>query len=77
MKAALLDLARLNELRSRQRIVEAATMLRMYRKDPRANAFLQHEAERVLRRVIYHMRQAAILERLAEAKRPFLADLQR
>jgi hypothetical protein len=78
MKAALRNLARSHALKSRQKVMQAATILRMYRKDPKANDFLQHEAERVLRKVIYHMRQSAILQRLAErdaaqfrlAKRP-------
>ncbi|MDQ0586254.1 hypothetical protein [Variovorax paradoxus] len=59
------DLSRLHTLKSRQKVMQAATILRMYRKDPKANDFLQHEAERVLRKVIYHMRQAVIIGRMA------------
>lgn len=66
MRAELHDLSRLHTLRSRQKVMQAATILRMYRKDPKANDFLQHEAERVLRKVIYHMRQAVIIKRMAE-----------
>ncbi|MBT2337158.1 hypothetical protein J7E49_25065 [Variovorax paradoxus] len=60
------SLSRLHAVKSRQKVMRAATILRMYRKDPKANGFLQHEAEGVLRKVIYHMRQSVILERLAE-----------
>jgi hypothetical protein len=66
VRARLGELSRLNELRSRQKVQEAVTMLRMYRKDPKANDFLRYEAERTLRKVTYHMRQAALLARLAE-----------
>lgn len=65
MRVELRDLSRLQALKSRQKVMQAATILRMYRKDPKVNDFLQHEAERVLRKVIYHMRQSVILERLA------------
>jgi len=54
-------------------------MLRMFRKDPRANDFLRFEAERVLRSSIYHMRQVAVIEALLErdAVQPFLVRIPR
>lgn len=58
------NLYRLHALKSRQKVMQAATILRMYRKDPKANDFLQNEAECVLREVIYHMRQTVIIERM-------------
>lgn len=71
MKKELRKLAQSHGLRGRQKATQAVTVLRMYRKDPKANDFLQHEAEP---RVLYHLRQAAILESLAErdATQPFL-----
>jgi hypothetical protein len=76
--AELCNIAQLHELKSLNGAMQAATILWMYRKDPKINDFPQHEAERVLRKVIYHMRQSVILKRLAEkdaaqfplAKRP-------
>ncbi|EYT98424.1 hypothetical protein PA99_4396 [Pseudomonas aeruginosa PA99] len=38
----------------------------MHRRNPKANAFLRHEAEPTLRAALYHLRQADILEHLAE-----------
>jgi len=78
MRSALRGLARVNALKSQQRARMAVTMLRMYRKDPQANDFLRFEAERVLRRSIYHMRQVAVIEALLErdAAQPFLARLR-
>ena len=75
VKKELRKLAQSHGLRGRQKAMQAVTVLRMYRKDPKANEFLQHEAEPILRRVLYHLRQAAILESLAErdAAQPFLA----
>lgn len=66
MRAELHNLSRSHAFKSRQKVMQAATILRMYRKDPKANDFLQNEAERVLRKVIYHMRQSVIIERLAK-----------
>jgi hypothetical protein len=74
VKKELRKLAQSHGLRGRQKAMQAVTVLRMYRKDPKANDFLQHEAEPILRKVLYHLRQAAILESLAErdATQPFL-----
>ena len=65
LKTELRKRAQGHRLKGSQQVVLAATVLRMYRKNPKANDFLRHEAERILRRVIYHMRQAAIFEGLA------------
>jgi hypothetical protein len=77
VKKELRKLAQLHGLRGRQQAMQAVTVLRMYRKDPKANDFLRHEPERILRRVLYHLRQAAIFERLAErdTTQPFLVSL--
>lgn len=74
MKKELRKLAQSHGMMGRQKAMQAVTVLRMYRKDPKANDFLQHEAEPILRKVLYHLRQAAILESLAErdATHPFL-----
>ncbi|MBO9679157.1 MAG: hypothetical protein J7556_13020 [Acidovorax sp.] len=79
MRSALRKLARINALKGQQRARQAVTMLRMFRKDPRANDFLRFEAERVLRSSIYHMRQVAVIEALLErdAVQPFLVRIPR
>jgi len=65
----LCKLTRLNELKSRQKVFEVMTMLWMYRRDPKANDFLQYEAELILRKVMYHMRQATSLHAWSKERR--------
>lgn len=66
MKRELRKLARTHRQKGRQKAMLAMTILRMHRKDPKANDFLRHEAEPTLRIALYHLRQADILEHLAE-----------
>ncbi|WP_031756681.1 hypothetical protein [Pseudomonas aeruginosa] len=66
MQRELRKLARMHRQRGRHKATLAMTILRMHRRNPKANAFLRHEAEPTLRAALYHLRQADILEHLAE-----------
>lgn len=46
--------------------MQAVVVVRMFRNDPRKNSFLRNAAEPILRKVLYHLRQASILEALAD-----------
>lgn len=70
MRKELRKLAWAQGKKGRQKTMLAMTILRMYRKDPKANDFLRHEAESTLRLALYHLRQADILVNLAERRDP-------
>jgi hypothetical protein len=53
--------ARKSGERARVKAARVAVILRMYRRDPVANAFLRSEAEQLARKVVYHLRQAVIV----------------
>lgn len=66
MKDELYRIARANGERARVKAARVAAMLKVYRRDPDGNDYLQTEAGRLARKVIFHMHQAVSVGGLSE-----------
>jgi hypothetical protein len=66
MKDELYRIARANGERARVKAARVAAMLKVYRRDPDGNDYLRSEAQRLAKKVIYHMHQAVVVGGLIE-----------